>query len=121
MWNKIKEWFLSARRWIALVVIGLVAWVALWWQISKEQNTPDDVRLKKQKEQEALLEQSRKVEEERLLAAKKEEEARIHADALKEKIRLLKLSKENDEAFKKELETKLGVKEKKKKGRPKKS
>ena len=74
---------------------------------------------KKKQLEKDKLELEKKIEQGKILEEKRKEEERLKAEALKEKIRLIKKSKEDNEGFKKEIEDKLGVKEKKR-GRPKK-
>jgi len=120
MLQKIKDFFNNSKKWIVLAIIGILGLIGLWVQKVREQSVPEEKRLKDLKEKEELLEQTRKAREDAILAEKRASDAKAHAEALKEKIHLAKLARENEPAFKKELETQLGLKEKKKKGRPKK-
>ena len=114
---------------IGIVIAGLVVAAAAW-----RKHVQDELATVEQKAKEQALkdEAAAKLAEEtaKLEAEKKAKEAEIEAESAKKVVEIMaketekkeqlkKLAKEDKEKFKKEVESKLGVKEKKK-GRPKK-
>jgi colicin import membrane protein len=124
-----KELIVKIKVMIGIVIAGLVVAAAAW-----RKHVQDELATVEQKAKEQALkdEAAAKLAEEtaKLEAEKKAKEAEIEAESAKKVVEIMaketekkeelkKLAKEDKQKFKKEVESKLGVKEKKK-GRPKK-
>lgn len=127
--EKLKEIFASLKKWvwvaIAGVVIAAIAWRAhVVNELQNAKQAQDEQKVKndattKLVEAEAKIEKEKKEKEVVIELEKNEKLKNIKKEEKEQKKKLEELSKKNKDKFKKTVEEKLGVKEKKK-GRPKK-
>lgn len=127
--EKIKQILTSVKKWIWAVVVGVVIAIVAWkHHVTKEvkgETTEDKEAQAKQaaeakkKEELAKIEAQKQAKQAELDAEMKAALEATKAAEEKKKAELQALAKADKEKFKKEITSKLGIKEKKK-GRPKK-
>lgn len=126
---KIKEVLTMIKKWVWVVIAGVVVGAAAWKahidaELGKQDQVEKENKLKaeaaaKLAEETAKIEAEKKVKEAAIEAEKTAKLEEVKKQQVEQKKGLEELSKKDKEKFKKEVADKLGVGEKKK-GRPKK-
>jgi len=127
--SKIKEVLAMVKKWVWVVIAGIVVGAAAWKahidaELGKQDQVEKENKLKEQAdtklaEETAKIEAEKKLKEAQIEAEKTAKLEEAKKEEAESKKKLEELSKKDKEKFKKEVADKLGVAEKKK-GRPKK-
>lgn len=127
--EKLKEVLASLKKWVWVAIAGIVIAAVAWRahvvnELQNAKQTEDEQKVKndaaaKLAETEEKIEKEKKEKVVAIELEKEEKLKNIKKEEKEEKKKLEELSKKNKDKFKKTVEEKLGVKEKKK-GRPKK-
>ena len=127
--EKVKQIMAIIKKWVWVVIAGIVVGAVAWKahidaELGKQEQADKEKKVKEEAEaklaeETAKLEAEKKVKEAQIEAEAKKNEEAIKASEAENKKKLEELAKKDKVKFKKEVEDKLGIKEKKK-GRPKK-